>query len=150
VHAFPVAPVAPAAAPAVVAAAPAVVAAAPARGGKCKGRGSGAAPRARKPPAAEVEAATRALQNEGSSAESDNDEGCGDLLQKRAEVKKRRAAQKIFLIQIDTEIEASIGVFVRLIFAFKRLISCDTQTSSIVLVFSTCQKISALNFLIST
>jgi hypothetical protein len=35
----------------------------------------------------------RAFQNEGSSAESDNDEGYGDWLQKRAEMKKRRAAQ---------------------------------------------------------
>jgi hypothetical protein len=94
VYATHVATAAPAAAPAVVAAASAVVAAAPARGGKRKGRGSGAAPRARKPPAAEVEAATRAFQNEGSSAESDSDEGYGDMLQKRAEMKKRRAAQK--------------------------------------------------------
>jgi hypothetical protein len=54
VHAPPAAHAAPAAALAVVAAAPAVVAAAPARGGKSKGRGSEAAPWARKPPAAEV------------------------------------------------------------------------------------------------
>jgi hypothetical protein len=52
VNAAPVAPAAPFAAPAVVAVAPADVAAAPARGGKRKDRGSGAAPRARKPPAA--------------------------------------------------------------------------------------------------
>ena len=94
--AAPVAPVVPAApaAPAAFIAAPAVVAAAPARGGKRKGRGSGVAPRSRKPPAAEVEAATRAFQNGGSSAESDNDEGYGDLLQKCAEIQKRRPAQK--------------------------------------------------------
>jgi hypothetical protein len=48
------APAVVAAAPAVVAATPAVIAAAPARGGKRKGRGSGATPWARKPPAAEV------------------------------------------------------------------------------------------------
>jgi hypothetical protein len=77
-------------APTVVAAAPAVVAAAPGRGGKRKGCGSGAMSRARKPPAAEVEAATHAFQIEGSSAE----EGYDDLPRKRAERKKRRAAQK--------------------------------------------------------
>jgi hypothetical protein len=55
------------------AAAPAAVPAAHARGGKRKGRGSGAAPRARKPSADKVEAATRAFNNEGSSAEFNND-----------------------------------------------------------------------------
>jgi hypothetical protein len=52
------------------------------------------APRARKPTAAEVEAATRVFQNEGPSAESENDEGYDDFLQKRAEMKKRHAVQK--------------------------------------------------------
>jgi hypothetical protein len=62
VYGAPAAPAAPAVTPAVVAAAPAVVAAAPARGGKRKGRGSGAASRARKPSAAEVEATMRAFR----------------------------------------------------------------------------------------
>jgi hypothetical protein len=88
------APVVVAAAPAVVAAAPAVIAAAPIRGLKRNGFDSGATPRARKPSAAKVEAATRAFQNEGSDVESDDCQGYGDLLQKRAEMKKRRAAQK--------------------------------------------------------
>jgi uncharacterized protein YfaP (DUF2135 family) len=82
-------------APTVVAAASAVIATAPGRGWKRKGRGSGATSRARKPPAAEVKAATHAFQIEGSSAESDNDEGYGDLLRKRTEMKKRRAAQEL-------------------------------------------------------
>jgi hypothetical protein len=80
--------------PLLLPAARAVVAAAPARSGNCKGRGCGAAPRARKPPATEVEAATRAFQNGGSSAKSDNDEGYDDLLQKFAKIQKRRLAQK--------------------------------------------------------
>jgi hypothetical protein len=88
------APAVVAATPAFVAAAPAVIAAAPARGGKRKGRGSRAAPRARKPSAAEVEAATCAFQNEGPDAESDDSQGYGDSLQKRAEMKKCRAVQK--------------------------------------------------------
>jgi hypothetical protein len=88
------APAVAAAASAVFAAAPAVIAAAPARGGKRKGRGSGAAPRARKPPAAEVETATRAFQNESPDVESGGSQGYGDLPLKRAEMKKRRAAQK--------------------------------------------------------
>jgi hypothetical protein len=75
----------------------AVVAADPARGGMRKGCGSGAALRARKPHSAEVEAATRAFENEGPSAESDNDEGYGELLQKREEMKKRRAAQNNYV-----------------------------------------------------
>jgi len=44
--------------------------------------------------ATEVKAATRAFQNEGSSAKSDDDEGYGNYLQKRAKMKKRRAVQK--------------------------------------------------------
>jgi hypothetical protein len=43
------------------------------------------------------EAATRAFENEGPSAESDNDEGYGELLQKREEMKKRRAAQNNYV-----------------------------------------------------
>jgi hypothetical protein len=59
-------------APAASAATPSVVAAASACGGKRKGRGSGAALRARKQLAAEVEAAARAFQNKGPSAKSEN------------------------------------------------------------------------------
>jgi hypothetical protein len=45
-------------------------------------------------PGPEVEAATRAFQNKGPSAESDSDEGYGDLLRKHAEMEIRRSAQK--------------------------------------------------------
>jgi hypothetical protein len=37
---------------------------------------------------------SRAFQSEGSDVESDECQGYGDFLQKRAEMKKRRAAQK--------------------------------------------------------
>ena len=67
-------------------------------------------------PGPEVEAATRAFQNKGPSAESDSDEGYEEVM-----------------FQIDTEIEASTGVFVRVICALKRSISCDSQTPSITL-----------------
>ena len=44
------------------------------------------------------------------------------------------------MFEIDTEIEASTGVFGRVICAIKRFIRCDSQTPSIILVFSTRQK----------
>jgi hypothetical protein len=43
----------------------------------------------------EAEAALRAFQESVSSADSDNDEGYGDLIKKRAETAKRRAGRPI-------------------------------------------------------
>jgi hypothetical protein len=43
----------------------------------------------------ETEAALRAFQESASSAESNDDEGYGDLTKKRAETAKRRAGRRI-------------------------------------------------------
>ena len=72
-------------APAAPAASPAVVAAAPAGRGRRK---AWTAPN-------QAEAALHAFQEPVSSAESDDDEGYGDLVKKRAEAAKRRSGPPI-------------------------------------------------------
>jgi hypothetical protein len=79
------APAAPAPAPATSSASPVVVAAAPVGREKRKAR---TAPK-------ETEAALRTYQESVSIVESDDDEGYGDLIKKRAEAAKRRAGRPI-------------------------------------------------------